>query len=129
MTISNFSAILNFAIKQQEEAIIFFKASQNTAQKELFLMLCGESEKNLKNLKTILRENIAEIVMEPCEELNESNYLLAEGADSLQSAVNILEKQKEFLLDASRVVNLKDVKRILEKMSVKIGSLILEIQK
>lgn len=129
MHLSSFSSLLDFAIKQQKDALDFFVLN-NSLYKEDLAKLRDEAEKNIKNLETILRENVAEIVMEPLEELNESDYSLQlDGIDALQASINILEKQTRFFQDAAKVINLKDVKRLFEKMSVKINSLILEIKK
>lgn len=122
MSLSSFSSLLDFAIKQQKDAADFF-ALDNSLYKERFAKLHDEAKKNIKNLETILRENVAEIIMEPLEELNESDYSLQlDGIDALQASINILEKQTRFFQDAAKVINLKDVKRIFEKLATKSGA-------
>lgn len=132
MSLSSFSSLLNFAIKQQKDALTFFAASLknlSVEKKEHIAKLQSEAEKSIKNLETILRENVSEIVMEPFEELNESDYLLQfEGADIWQISLNILEKQRKLFHDGARVINLKEVKRLFEKMEKMISSLISEIK-
>lgn len=132
MPLSSFSSLLDFAIGQQKEALSFFTSSINNLSaggKENLETARNEAEKNIKNLETILRENITEMVMEPLEELNEADYSpRAEGANNGQAIINMLEKQKLFFQDAARVINLKDVKRLLERMSSKTELLILEIK-
>lgn len=121
MSLSSFSSLLNFAIKQQKDALCFFDASAkgpSAENKEFFEKLRVEAEKNIKNLETILRENISEIVMEPLEELQEEDYApRIEGLDAMQTAAAILDKQKIFFQDAARVINLKEVKRLFEKLA------------
>ena len=131
MGLSNFSAVLSFAIQSEKDALEAFDQilkSTTTANHECFAKLRTESEKALKTLQTILRENVTELVMEPFEELNEEKYRLSSTeSQPLEKARAILSGQRQFFQDAAGVVNLREVKRALTRLAEKKTALLSEI--
>lgn len=133
MKISSFSGFLEFAVKQEQQGVKFFVTVPQIMaghHDDLFLRLKTEAEKNIRSLQMILRENVTELVMEPCDALSERKYHLKDDDElsPLKHAEKILEMQVEFLRDAAGVINLKEVKRAFEKMAGKKELLISEIK-
>jgi hypothetical protein len=121
MGLTNFSAILEFAIRAEESGLRFIEEARAKAvdpEREVLGRCRGEAEKTLKMLREILRENVTEVVMEPCEPLDEAAYAPEIREDDASGTVRrILERQRAFLLDAATAVNLRDVKRALERLA------------
>ena len=133
MALVTFSAIVEFALKGEESGIGFFSSSLQAAPetgKDVLARSRTEAEKNLKMFRTILRENVTEIVMEPCEALDEAAYLCDfSGGDALKKSLELLEKQRDFLRRAAGAVNLAEVKRAFQKIADRKGRLISEISR
>lgn len=132
MGLSNFSAILDFAINEEKKGAGFLKAAADKAsgaEKDSLAGLCSEAEKSCRALETILRENVTEMVMEPCEELDEKKYSFdAASLSGVAGARTVIEKQRDFLKDASRVINLREVKRAFDRMAEKKNGLLAGIK-
>ena len=133
MGLASFSAILEFAIRREEAAVAYLAsaAGRSPDRRDLLDRLRGEAEKDLRTLRTILRENVTEMVMEPVEALDEATYEAAveQGGDAAQAALSMIEKQCDFLRDAARVINLREVKRAFEKLMARKSRLADEIRK
>jgi len=133
MGLASFSAILDFAIRREEATVAYLTSAADSRpdRRDLLVMLRGEAEKDLKTLRTILRENVTEMVMEPVEALDEATYEAAveQGGDAAQAALSMIEKQRDFLRDAARVINLREVKRAFEKLMARKSRLAEEIMK
>jgi len=133
MGLASFSAILGFAIDEEKKAADFTASllkNPDAPDLEFLKKFNADSEKNRKNLQMILQENVTELVMEPCEAINGADFAIDPSALEAKSApLFILEKQIAFLKNASKVINLKEVKRAFDKIAEKKSSLISEIQK
>jgi rubrerythrin len=121
MGLASFSAILEFAIRREEAAVAALASSAGSGpdRRDLLDRLHAEAEKDLGTLRTILRENVTEMVMEPVE---------PEGDEAL-AALSMIEKQHDFFRDAARVINLREVKRAFEKLAARKSRLAEEIRK
>jgi rubrerythrin len=133
MGLASFSAILEFAIRREEAAVAALASSAGSGpdRRDLLDRLHAEAEKDLGTLRTILRENVTEMVMEPVEPLDEAAYEPAvepEGDEAL-AALSMIEKQHDFFRDAARVINLREVKRAFEKLAARKSRLAEEIRK
>ncbi|MBF0502280.1 MAG: hypothetical protein HQM09_19220 [Candidatus Riflebacteria bacterium] len=132
MSLSTFSAYLSFAVASEQKGLEYFVsiiASQSGVKADFIGRLKTDAEKNIRNLQMILRENVTELVMEPCESLNEENYVFSGlSSDPVKFAMTILDKQREFCRDAAKAVNLREVKRAFEKLSEKKSQLYLELK-
>ena len=128
MGLTSFSGYIEFAIKQEKAGLDFIENALKTANEsdiETLKKFGDEAQKSLKALQTILRENVTEMVMEPCEELDETAYLPAvEGLPPISGILAITEKQRDFLVDVARVTNLNEVRRALLKIADRKTSLI-----
>ena len=133
MGLASFSAILGFAIDEEKKAADFtamLLKNPDAPDHEFLKKFHADSEKNRKALQMILQENVTEMVMEPCEEINGANFSIDPSSLEAKSApLFILEKHVAFLKNASKVINLKEVKRAFDKIAEKKSSLISEIQK
>ena len=137
MALASFSTIVEFALRAEESGIGFFSlpAVAETA-KDILARVRAEAEKNVKALRATLRENVTEIVMEPCETLDETAYRCdltlpggeIAGGDVLGKSIELLEKQRDFLQRAAEAVNLAEVRRAFRKMADRKGPLISEIR-
>lgn len=135
MPLATFSAILGFAIQAEEsagDALSRTLASAPEAGREALGRIQAESQRSLKTLRTILRENVTEMVMEPCEAIDEAAYAFQAvsalpGSGALKGSLVVLEKQRDFLRRAACVVNLAEVKRSLERIADRKNQLITEI--
>ncbi|MGB9561675.1 MAG: hypothetical protein ACPL6C_02570 [bacterium] len=117
MGLSTFSSLLNFAIENEKKGLNILNKLPS-ADREKLKEFIEESEKSIAKLETILRENVTEMVMEPCEPVEENDYAFEETmGDSTLLAIRIKEKQRDFLLELARVINLKEVKRAVEKLA------------
>ncbi len=131
MGLNTFSAFLDFAISLEKTTLIPpDPKGLSTPLGEFFGRLEADRERNVKLLQTILRENVTELVMEPCESLSESGYSPDSGKSGTPPASweRLLECQKRFLEDAARAVNLKEVKRSFEKLAAKKDRLLAELR-
>ncbi|HOT77341.1 MAG TPA: hypothetical protein PK467_16260 [Candidatus Wallbacteria bacterium] len=133
MGLASFSAILEFAIGEEKKAADFISSiigNSNTPNSETLKKIQSESEKNKKNLQMILQENVTEMVMEPCEEIDEKAFALDPSIlKNEKDLPGALERQAAFFKSASKSINLKEVKRSFDKMSERKISLIGEIKK
>jgi len=136
MSLDTFSAFLDFAIRLENSGLDFFIRTEgglSGRERDVAQRFKAEAEKNVRLLRTVLRENVTELVMEPCAAVDESDYLylLAPKPETAQdpawkSSLGILEKQRDFLRDAAKAVNLREVRRTFEKMADVKDRLILE---
>ena len=131
MGLASFSAILDFAIRREEATVAYLTSAADSRpdRRDLLMMLRGEAEKDLRTLRTILRENVTEMVMEPVEALDEAAYEPAAGpgSEAMLAALSMIEKQRDFFRDAARVINLREVKRAFEKLMARKSRLAEEI--
>jgi len=128
MGLATFSAILDFAIRSEEAGLAFFAARADGAPPGLAAplgRLREEAERNVKAFRTILRENVTEMVMEPFEPIDESRFAPAPpGDDLLAACAGVVGRQRDFLRAAAAAVNLREVKRAFEKIAEKKDRLI-----
>jgi len=121
MNLATFSAILEFAARcEQATAASCEKTLANATGKdrETVDRIKADAVKNNRQLMTILRENVTELVMEPCEALIESAYGAAfEPVATAAALRDQIKRQRDFLRDAAKVVNLREVRRSLEKLA------------
>jgi hypothetical protein len=133
MGLASFSAILEFAVGEESKASAFMAPliqNSGAPNSELFKKIHSEFEKNRKSLQMILQENVTEMVMEPCENIDETTYILAPGLKTDEAGLAaLLEKQVAFFKSASNSINLKEVKRVFDKMAERKLSLIGELKK
>ena len=133
MGLASFSAILEFAVGEETKASAFIAPliqNSGTPNSELFKKIHSEFEKNRKSLQMILQENVTEMVMEPCENIDETAYALAPGLKADEAGLAaLLEKQVAFFKSASNSINLKEVKRVFDKMAERKLSLIGELKR
>ena len=131
MALATFSAIIDFALKAETMARIYFTEAGQAApamQQVPLLRFKTEAEKNVKTLQTILREQITEMVMEPCEALDEAAYAAKIAtSDPLATSRHLLEQQRDFLRRAAQVINLREVKRAFDRLADRKQQLIAEI--
>ncbi|MBI4655853.1 MAG: hypothetical protein HY746_03795 [Elusimicrobia bacterium] len=130
MSLNTFSAFLDFAIRLENSGLNFFSRSMEKLSGQEHDALCrfkDEAEKNIRLLNTVLKENVTEMVMEPCASIDEKSYLMeTSNVEDWKFSIAIIEKQRDFLRDAAKSVNLKEVKRTFEKLADKKDRLILE---
>lgn len=133
MGLASFSAILDFAIRREEAVIAYLASAADSGpdRRDLLMILRGEAEKDLRTLRTILRENVTEMVMEPVEPLDEATYepVVEPGGDAALAALSMIEKQHDFFRDAAQVINLREVKRAFEKLMARKSRIAEEIRK
>jgi hypothetical protein len=133
MGLASFSAILEFAIaeeKKSSEFIASLMTNSGAPASEILDKIQSDSDKNRKNLQMILQENVTEMVMEPCEPIDENSYSIIGTLSNNDAAVAaMLEKQASFFKCASASINLKEVKRAFDKMAERKLSLHCEIKK
>ncbi|HNY11445.1 MAG TPA: hypothetical protein PKK26_07655 [Candidatus Wallbacteria bacterium] len=133
MGLASFSAILEFAIDEEKKAADFtalLLKNPDAPDHEFLKKILANSEKNRKALQMILQENVTEMVMEPCEEINGNDFSIDPASlDAKNAPVLILKKQVAFLNSASKAINLKEVKRAFNKIAEKKTLLISEILK
>lgn len=116
MSLSTFSALITFAIENEKKGLKILNSFAEQ-ERQLVSEFIEESQKILKKLETILRENVTEMVMEPCEELDEKRFEIEKRANEpIQAAVEITEKQKAYLEEVERIINLSEVKRAIKKL-------------
>ena len=132
MILDTFSAYLDFAIKSENSGLDFFAAREGKSDgRDAVAMRSfkAEAEKNIRLLRDTLRENVTELVMEPCAGIDDSGYLPQITESScLACALDIVGKQRDFLRAAAKAVNLKEVRRIFEKLADKKDRLLLEFK-
>ena len=131
MSLNTFSAFVDFAIRSESSGLDFFiRAEGKLAGRgaEALGRFRTEAEKNARLLRVVLRENVTELVMEPCAAVDEAAYLAPEAAEGgeWKAALDILGKQRDFLRAAAQCVNLKEVRRTFEKLADSKDRLILE---
>lgn len=128
MRLTTFSSLLNFAIEMEKigyEKFSSFLKEPDESYYEIISKLKLEAEKNIKTLQTILRENVTELVMEPCDAIESEDFLIKEvNGTVLLQIKSILQKQIDFIKECIKVINLKEVKRLLEKLANKKEELI-----
>jgi len=133
MALATFSAIIDFALQGERTGLEFFAAAVRSApetKQAALARLQAAAEKNLKLLQAVLREQVTEMVMEPCEPVPEASYALdVSGDDPLGIALRLLEKQRDFLRHAAQAINLGEVKRALERIAERKNQLISEISR
>lgn len=91
MPLTNFGSILNFAEELEVQDQAFYQAvaaNPNCAdQKELYLQLAADAQKNTKTVQRTRRENVTEMILEPIKDFSRKPYCEAcEGADALSAA-------------------------------------------
>ncbi|NLI77596.1 MAG: hypothetical protein GX442_14310 [Candidatus Riflebacteria bacterium] len=117
MSLNTFSAYLDFAIRLEESGLEHLRRYQQSGVPWAGTLV-AEGEKTLKTLRTILRENVTELVMEPCEPLSEETYRCDPVPDDpAGGARRFLVAQRTFALDVARVINLKEVKRSFTRLA------------
>ncbi|MBI4350273.1 MAG: hypothetical protein HY550_02435 [Elusimicrobia bacterium] len=131
MSLNTFSAFVDFAIRSESSGLDFFilsEAKLSGPGRDALSRFRAEAEKNVRLLRTVLRENVTELVMEPCAAVDESAYAAPEAleAGDLASALGVLARQRDFLRDAAKCVNLREVRRTFEKLADTKDRLILE---
>jgi len=133
MGLASFSAILEFAIDEEKKAADFtalLLKNPDAPDQEFFKKFLADSEKNRKTLQMILQENVTEMVMEPCEEIDGTDFSIDTASLAVKNApLFILEKQVAYFKNASKVINLKEVKRAFDRIAERKMSLISEIRK
>ncbi len=133
MGLASFSAILEFAIAEEKKSSEFLSsllANSSAPASEILNKIQADSDKNRKNLQMILQENVTEMVMEPCDPIDENSYSIGETLSGKNAALTaMLEKQASFFKCASASINLKEVKRAFDKMAERKLSLHGEIKK
>lgn len=140
MSLNTFSAFVDFAIRSESIGLIFFIRSEGKLSgrgRDAMCRLRAEAEKNVRQLRVVLRENVTELVMEPCAGIDESGYLAVSEpaqadlpetseAEDLKYSLDILAHQRDFLRAAAGAVNLREVRRTFEKMADTKDRLLLE---
>lgn len=131
MSLNTFSAFVDFAIRSESSGLDFFTrsgAQLSGPGRDALSRFRAEAEKNVRQLRVVLRENVTELVMEPCAAVEEGTYAVPEAleAGDLNFALGVLVKQRDFLRAAAQCVNLKEVKRTFEKLADAKDRLILE---
>ena len=123
MTVATFSAILDFAIRGETSVIEQLQAvvtKGTSVDREILARVRAEAEKTLQMFRTIQQEHITGTVVEPCEALEETSYQVPDHPnDPVAWAGTVLDMQIRFLADAARVINLREVKRALDKVGKK----------
>ena len=141
MSLDTFSAFLDFAIRSESSGLDFFIRAEGKLSgrgRDAARRFKAEAEKNVRLLRAVLRENVTELVMEPCASIDENGYMpasassgqagLPETSETLvwKYSLGILEKQRDFFRAAAKAVNLREVRRTFEKMADGKDRLILE---
>lgn len=134
MSLNTFSTFVDFAIRSESSGLDFFIRSGEKLGgpgRDALSRFRAEAEKNVRQLRGVLRENVTELVMEPCAAVEEGAYAAPEAleAGDLNSALGVLAKQRDFLRAAAQCVNLKEVRRTFEKLADAKDRLILEYKK
>ena len=152
MSLNTFSAFVDFAIRSESSGLEYFIRSEgelNGRGRDALRRFGAEAEKNVRQLRAVLRENVTELVMEPCAAIDESCYISAclpagaaqagersradlpgtSQAPDWKHSLAILEKQRDFLRAAAKAVNLREVRRTFEKMADTKDRLLLEYRR
>jgi len=112
MELGTFGAVLKFAMDLEEQAVSFYEAAQaslvNSKTREQFTSLMERSQKRLKTLERVRRENTTEMILEPIGGLDQETYTpdtdTSSGLDEkalLSMAISLEKKLQNFYTDAS----------------------------
>lgn len=131
MPLATFSAILDHAIRSERAVLDGLGPSLSSGgsgwgQSEAASRVRAECERCKKQLEAILRENVTELVMEPCQPL-EPPGLEPLAAVQLEGLLARVRAQRDFLRDAARSIRLREVQRALEKLAARKDQLLSEL--
>ena len=128
MELSTFGGILNFALELERRTLEFYRQAVTTAiaQPELqeqLRRLLADSERALRRLERVRRENINEMLLERISGLKEDDYQLpfepsfSAQSEILASARRLEELAHRFYRDAAARINLPDVARVFTRLA------------
>jgi hypothetical protein len=117
MTLNQFGAVLSFAIELEKSLAEFYEQASeiNQEKKSEYQKRANDSITRKKKLEKSRRENITEIILEPIEGLNKTDFKLnlnSFDAANIKELENIVAK---FYGLAYKKVNVLETKRVLKK--------------
>ena len=104
LDLGTFGAIIKFALEIEGSVSEFYTKAGETAKNDTLVELLGElvtrSQKRLKTLERIRRENVTEMILEPIEGLESDSFALetAVSQDIDDSAIKALAESIETTL-------------------------------
>jgi len=124
MPLPNFGAILTFAEELERQAAAFYRAWGQGPSRDLADGLARESDKNIKNVERIRRENVSEMILEPIVGFTRAPYATPpaeqaalDDAGRLTAARDMEEKAAAFYRDAAEKLSaLPEVARLLARL-------------
>jgi rubrerythrin len=130
MDLGTFGAIMGFAVQMVQQTETFYKTMAQEAQdsilREALQVLSKEEGKSRSLMERTRRENVTEMILEPVEGLDQSDYEIdmntmdqSSDTDLLKTALALEERAQMFFSDVSGKVPLPEVGRIFRKAAQK----------
>ena len=117
MALNQFGAVMTFAIELENSLADFYlQASQiDNENKEEYQKRAKDAKSRKKKLEKSRRENVTEIILEPIEGLNQSDFSL--DLNNFESEnIKLIEKTvARFFELAHQKINVLEAKRILQR--------------
>jgi rubrerythrin len=127
MELGTAGSILAFAIKLEGKSAEFYEEAaslaKDSARMEVFLSLAEAKRKRKKLVERSRREYVNEMLLEPIEGLQGSDYLVETELSSKTDysaawrlAMELEENSRRLYLDAAELITLPQVARVLRKL-------------
>ena len=127
MELGTAGAVLAFAIELEDRSAEFYgdaaSLAKDSATKEVFLSLAEAKGKRKKLVEKSRREYVNEMLLEPIEGLNGSDYLVETELSSKTDysaawrlAMELEENSRRLYLDAAELFTLPQLARVLRKL-------------
>lgn len=126
LEISNFGAILQYGMHlEQESARFYAEAAQKAADdalRQALADLAEETERRLKALERIRRENVTEMILTPIHDFRSRDYRpdfgIPSGDEALRDAAVAVETVKVcYYADAQQRIELAEAARALGRLA------------
>jgi hypothetical protein len=117
VSLNQFGAVMTFAIELETKLIDFYKlaSEKNISLSEEFKKRAIACRKRKKKLERSRRENVTEIILEPIEGLNRSNYIIELSSTSTENIKKVETTVTRFYKDATEKINVLECQRVLKR--------------
>ncbi len=126
LEISNFGAVLQYGMYLEQESARFYTEAAGRARDEALRQtladLAAESERRLKTLERIRRENVTEMILTPIHDFHSRDYAAdfrtPDGDGALRDAAVAVESAKaRYYADARARIELAEAGRALGRLA------------
>jgi rubrerythrin len=122
MSLATFGAIISFALSLEQAAFEFYSQVLEQGRGEPFEELFSRTKKMTKRLERLRREGISEMILEPIQGLEQSDYLMPSGApedtgELYMHALALEETRQRFYQDAMEKIPIREVARQFARMA------------